>query len=156
MINSQIKTIGFVKEQDGNLVLSEYVDDYMNFDASVLDKVERQKIINYLNEGAMVFSTPLALFDGDTYIAPYMLFSDGDWIWTSHFAYYLDKLNFSQMTNEFLNHIRVKEYKIFPLSREQKTNIDIFIGLKLLNLSEKARETIRRNAIKLGYDTFKT
>ena len=155
MTNYQFKTIGFIKEHDENMIFPEYMDDNVDFDASIINEIERKKIINYLNESAMIHSTPLALFDEDIYIAPHMLLSDGGWIWTSHFAYYLNKLNFSRMTNEFLNHMRAKEYKVSPLSKAQRTNIDVFIGLKLLNLGEKARESIRRNATKLGYDLSK-
>jgi hypothetical protein len=149
----QFKTIGFCNEQDENSVHKEYIEDvFVKFDTSLLFEGERKKILNYLNEGTMVHSTLLALFDAATYIAPNMLLSDGEWIWTSHFGYYLKKFNFSRMTNEFLNHIRNKNYKVSPVSKKQRTDIEVFLGLKLLNLDKKQRESIRRNAIELGYD----
>lgn len=152
MTNYQFKTIGFIEKHDESMVLSEYMDNHMVFDASIINEVERKKIINYLTQGTVVHSTPLALFDENTYIAPHMLLSDGEWIWTSHFSYYLNKFDFSRMTSEFLNHLRNKKYKSSPLSKELKTNIDIFLGLKMLNLGEKVRESIRQNVIKHGYD----
>jgi hypothetical protein len=150
-----MKTIGFNKEHDVDVIQEEFLSNRKEFNSILINEPEKQRIFDYLNNVERVFGITFALYDNENYIGSYMLFSDGEWIWTSHFAYYLKKLNFSIMTNEFLNHLRENEYKISPLSNEQKTYIDIFIHLKLLKTSEKDKEIIRQNAVKLGYNISK-
>ena len=147
-----MKTIGFIKEHDSNTIKEEYLDKPSDFDSSIITETEKEKIINYLNNAEMVMAFLRALSDGDTYIGPYSFHSDGEWIWPSHFAYYLNKFNFSSMTDDFLNHMRAKDYEVSPLTKEQRHHVELFLGLKVCNLGEKVRESVRRNAIRLGYD----
>lgn len=147
-----MKTIGFIEKHDSNTIKEEYLDKPSDFDFSTITETEKEKIITYLNKAEMVMAFTLALYDGDKYIGPYSLHSDGEWIWPSHFAYYLNKFNFSSMTDDFLNHMRAKDYKVSPLTLDQKRLVELFLALKVCNLGEKVRESVRQNAIRLGYD----
>lgn len=147
-----MKTIGFIKEHDSDIIKEEYLDKPSDFDFSFITETEKEKITNYLNNTEMVMGLTLALFDGDKYIDAYAFLSDGEWIWPSHFAYYLNKFNFSSMTDDFLNHIRAKDYKVSLLAKEQKHHVEMFLALKVCNLGEKDREIVRQNVINLGYD----
>jgi hypothetical protein len=147
-----MKTIGFIKEHDSGTIKEEYLDKPSDFDFSFITEREKKKITNYLNNAETIWAFLRALSDGDNYIGPYTFLSDGEWIWPSHFAYYLNKFDFSSMTDDFLNHIRAKEYKVSPLTLDQKRLVELFLGLKVCNLGEKVRESLRRNAIRLGYD----
>ena len=147
-----MKTIGFIKDIDGRVVPKEFLENGERPNDLSIDEVERKRILDYLNNSERVYRVTWGLFDDENYIGPYMMVSDGEWIWTGHFGYYLKKLNFSMMTSEFLNHIREREYKISPLSKKQRGYIKIFIYLKLLQMSEKERGVIRQKAIDFGYD----
>jgi|GEM_PF-1180325 len=129
-----MKTIGFIEDKDGRIVKPCFIEKLgyeVGSELPVSDE-EKKKIINYLNSSERVFSITLALHDNDNYIGSYMIFSDGEWIWPNHLAYFLRKKK-DEIDARFLNHLKNCDFKVRPLSEEQRKEVGIFIEGTLLN-----------------------
>lgn len=63
------------------------IDDYN----VTLPEGQIEKINEYIEKSCLIFSKTLALFDKETYIAPYMILSDEEWLWPSYFSYFTNK-----------------------------------------------------------------
>lgn len=128
-----MKTIGFIKEIDKKIVKENYWDiNVLSSKSLITDVAERNEIIQYLNGAEMIFSVTLALFDGEKYIGPYMIFSDGEWIWPNYFSYNLT--NQEYINSDFLSHVRQKNYNITSLTKEQKREATFFLEKEMLNI----------------------
>lgn len=128
-----MKTIGFTNKRDEVIIRNKYLDMPLLLNGNTLDEVEKKNVIKYLNGHESVFSITWALFDGEKYIGPYMIFTDGEWLWPSHFSYYLFKNNFHHFNEDFLNHLRTKKFEINSLTEIKKKEATVFIERELLN-----------------------
>jgi len=146
-----MKTIGFTKSQDKDLIYAEFLDQEKDVESLSISQLERRKIADYLTGSEAFFSITLAVFDQDHYIGPYALHSDGEWIWPTHFSYYLEKLDFSQLTSDFLDHLRNCNFQVARLSEQQRRDIELFMYTSLLVSDEKQRNSIKRNLRDQGY-----
>lgn len=54
-----------------------------------IDDVKR--VVSYLEEGAYVIGFLEAVVDGDVVVGGYSILTDGEWMWPSHFSYFLNK-----------------------------------------------------------------
>lgn len=124
--------IGFQKKYDEKLASSNLNYEVKDRLSLLISESEKEKLILYLKGSNMVFSKTLALFDGVNYIAPYMIFSDGEWIWPSYFSYYLGKDDL--ISKDFLFHIRERKYNVTVLTPEQKKEVTTFIERKMLGM----------------------
>ena len=127
-----MKTIGFVKERDNKIIKREYLDNQANLNFSITNKIEKEKVVDYLINSEKVFSITLSLFDDEKYIGPYTIYSDGEWLWPSHFPYFLEKNDF--INNDFLNHVRNKNYETFFLTQQRRQEVVSFLEKTLLNV----------------------
>lgn len=128
-----MKVIGFIKENDKNVVKEKYLDgssEYSN--VTFINEKERNEIIKYLNSADKIFSITLALFIDENYIGPYSILSDGEWIWPSYFSYNLIKMEY--VNSNFLAHLKQKNYKIVPLNKEQKQEATFYLEKEMLNI----------------------
>ena len=124
--------IGFKKEYEKVLINSNYIYEKNNNSFSFVTDEEMGMVIQFLEESDMIFSKTLAVFDGENYIGPYMIFSDGEWIWPSYFLYYLAKQK--RVNSDFLFHVRQKEYTITRLTDEQRNKATSFLEKEMLNI----------------------
>lgn len=129
-----MKLIGLRKEIDKTLENYRYENSPGLKIISEISEEEKKLLLNYLNNGKVVFTKTLAVCDGDHYINPYMLHSDGEWIWPSYFSFYLSKEDFANLDKVFLASLRTKEFKIVSLSEEQIREVTTFIEKKLLGI----------------------
>lgn len=127
-----MRTIGFRKEKDAKVVKEKYYEDINLSSAQLINgEQEKNKIIEYLNKSDHIFAITLALYDKEYYIGPYMIFSDGVWLWPSYFAYYLTAQAY--LNEDFLNHLRQKDYTAAPLNENQKKEATCFLEKEVLN-----------------------
>jgi hypothetical protein len=124
--------IGFRKEHDKKLGISKYNYELSNLDSVPLSEPEIGMLISYLEQSDMIFSKTLAIFDEDNYIDPYMIFSDGEWMWPSYLKYYLTKQK--GINSEFLFHVKGRGYVTDPLTKQQKREATIFIEKEMLGI----------------------
>jgi hypothetical protein len=124
--------IGFREEYDKLLSHSQYFCKTIDTEFSLLAQEEQDMVMQYLEKSDMILSKTLALFDGKNYIGPYMIFSDGEWIWPSYFLYNLTKRG--HINSDFLSHVRQRNYSVMPLTKEQKREVTIFLEKKMLNI----------------------
>lgn len=135
LINN-MKAVGFTNEYDVGIIKPEFFD-YLGEDRIKIniDKPEELLIYKYVRESEKVFSMTLALFDKDVYIGPYIILTDGEWIWPSHYEYNLRKNNFSNINSDFLQHMRRVGFNTTTLSIDQKKKAKTFLESKMLNSS---------------------
>lgn len=124
--------IGFSEVHDKVLSLSKFLCKTNDRTSCFLTKEEHQLLIQYLEKSDMIFSKTLAIFDGTKYIGPYMIFSDGEWIWPSYYPYNLIKEDF--IDSDFLSHVKQKSFIITHLTDEQKKELTIFLEKEMLRV----------------------
>lgn len=128
-----MRTIGFRKENDANVVKEKYYDDINLSSGQLINgEQEKNKIIEYLTKSDYIFAITLALYDKEYYIGPYMIFSDGEWLWPSYFSYNLIKQEY--LNEDFLNHLRQKNYTTKSLTEKQKKEATVFLEREILNI----------------------
>jgi hypothetical protein len=132
-----MKTIGFNSEMDKTIVHDKYLAESFDFDTSILTEDDKICILEYLKKNTMVFSMTLALFDEGKFISPYMIFTDGKWLWPSHFEHFVKKNEFKNLSLDFFIDIKKREFKILPLSLPEKSKAVRFIELNLLNIKRR-------------------
>jgi len=126
-----MKTIGFIKEMDKGKIREEYwsVED-SNY--SAIDETEKEKILEYLTKAHFVGSIMCDMFDGETDLGSYVIYSDGEWMWPSHFPYFLNKKN--TIDTSFLQHIRNNNYTPPLLTKEKEKEVGTFYEVYLLDV----------------------
>lgn len=100
-----MKLIGFWQEHDGDKILKDYLCEPHNPPEVFPDAKEVDMLVKYLDNGDSILSMTLGLRDGDKSIGAYHIRSDGEWIWPSHFSYYLKNGDYRFLTKEFVNHV---------------------------------------------------
>ena len=131
-----MKMIGFRERFERVLMRSEYFYASDPANALPISTEERQAVINYLESSDRVFSMTLAQFDGEYYIGPYMLFSDGEWIWPSYFSYFISKGE--PIDRSFLQHLRERNFSSKSLTAEERKKVVTLIEIEMMNSSKKS------------------
>ncbi|MFT3822672.1 MAG: hypothetical protein QM731_02085 [Chitinophagaceae bacterium] len=129
-----MQIVGFTKEKDKNIVKAKYLEDISLLNKGYIKEFEKEQVINYIEKGKSIYFLTLSLLDGDKYIGPYMILSDGVWLWPSHFSHYLKKLNFSNLDFRFLEYIRNTNYETTPLTQSEVKAVTVFLETELLNI----------------------
>ncbi|MGN6493387.1 MAG: hypothetical protein ACTHLE_15405 [Agriterribacter sp.] len=83
-----MKLIGF-KNQYDTIFTNSLPQSCKNF--IEIDKKEVDTIVYYLDNSTLILSKTWGLFDDDRYIGPYMLLSDGEWLWPSYYSFFVKK-----------------------------------------------------------------
>lgn len=107
-----MKTVGFRSDRDAKIIIDKYIDSASAANELKLDELYKEKLITYLTNGISIFSITLWMYDGDNSIGPYMIYTDGVWIWPSHLAYYIERDDYRYLKADFLNFIEDNDFKI--------------------------------------------
>jgi hypothetical protein len=129
-----MQTIGFIEEKDSKIIREEFILDKTRSANLQIEGLEKKKIIEYLEHSNSIFAITLGLFDGATYIGPYMILTDGIWIWPSHFSYYLLKNDFLNINSDFYFYLKNKKFKSSKLSENEIKKAKFFLEKELLNI----------------------
>lgn len=129
-----MQIVGFRRKYDAGLIREEYLQEPDINSLALINQDEFEKITKYLKTSEIVFSLTLALFDDETYLGPYLVHSDGEWIWPSHLINLIGSENYLRLDHKFLAHIREKKYEITPLSQAEKLRSKLFVETNLLSL----------------------
>ncbi len=125
-----MKMIGFREEYDKILVNSKCNFNWSD-KTSPLTDIEIKMLTLYFKQSYIVASKTWALFDNENYLGPYMIYSDGEWIWPSYFLYYLDKER--SIYSDFIEHIKNKNFIFTPLTLVQKKEATVFFENAMLD-----------------------
>jgi hypothetical protein len=84
---------------------------------------DEDKIVSYLENGLMLFVTPLAIFDWlgdkDKFIGGASIRTDGTWFWRDYLAYFVKTYHFD-LPDDFINHARNNNWKVPEILYEQE------------------------------------
>jgi hypothetical protein len=124
--------IGFTKKYDRLLSSSKYV--YVSKDISILtlSASENEMLEMYLMNSNIILSKTLAIYEDGIYIGPYMIFSDGLWMWPSYFQYNLIKEGF--INSDFISYLKEKKFALTSLTTEQIKDATYFLEREMLGL----------------------
>lgn len=100
-----------------------------------LSDIEEKLVQEYFKNAKLFFSKTLALYDDETYIAPYMLFSDGEWIWPSYLPYFVNKEK--AISEPFFAHMQKNDFQILPLSKDKIFEITSLVEKEFINFKHK-------------------
>ena len=106
-----MKTVGFIREQNP-IKIAVPLATLRTSDEFNL--VERKKVCEYLDEGVIILAWMTYFFDPETKssIAPDCYYSDGVWVWPSYYRYYIQKYPDLRIDPDFLDFLRLKNFKI--------------------------------------------
>lgn len=130
-----MKAIGFFKNHNPDILCA---GDIV-FNPQVNSRDTLDGVIAYLQKGTIITAFTLSLFDTDgEFIGPYMIFSDGEWIWPSYYSFYLRKFNSLFIPPEFVFYTRSKRQPN-ELAKGQLIYLEYIvsklIGVDLKNIS---------------------
>ncbi len=134
-----MKIAGFSALHDRTIIEEEYCCTDGDTFVNTLTSEEILRIVNYLQSGTMVFSMTLALFDKENYIGPYCIYTDGEWLWPSHLAYYLGRGKLVNLSIDFRDHVLGRQALVAQVSTEARQQTSIFVEQHLLKLGEKTK-----------------
>jgi hypothetical protein len=96
-----IKFVGIIKDHENFRVRNgRYIKDLT---APTEKEDYLDNVVFYLEHGTRVFAFLEEVFDGNTFIAPLVFYTDGNWIWPSYLPYYLKKGYWSLLPEEVIN-----------------------------------------------------
>lgn len=124
--------IGFTKEYDRLLSSSKYVYVSKNISILTLNESENKMLEVYLMNSNIILTKTLAMFEDGIYIGPYMIFSDGLWMWPSYFHYNLIKEGF--INSDFISYLKEKKFALTALTTEQIKATTYFLEREMLGL----------------------
>jgi hypothetical protein len=130
--NTAMKMIGFREKYDKKLIASKYFYASTDKNMIAIANTDLEKLIQYLEKSDRIFGMTRALDDGETYIAPYAIYSDGDWLWPSYCAYFLKKEGI--INKDFFDHVSGKGFETKRLSQEQRKKVTILLERALLGI----------------------
>ena len=127
-----MNTVGFCNKWDEGIIYEKY---FQLPDHKIeVTKAQREKIIEYLKQGERIFSITLSLFDeDDSFIAPYIVYTDGEWLWPSHLIDFIEKNSTQYLKMEFLEYLTKKDFK-FSTKIISKEDVVRFFQENLMNL----------------------
>lgn len=111
--------VGIIKDHENFRVkIGSYIKDL----AAPAEKEKEDYLDNvvfYLEHGVRVFAFLEEVFDGDTFIAPLVFYTDGKWIWPSYLPFYLNRGYWSLLPEEFMNDIFKAKFIVPEVEREK-------------------------------------
>jgi len=131
-----METVGFRGDRDAKIIIDKYIDSFNATSELKLDKFYKEKLIAYLANGTSIFSITLWMYDGDNSIGPYMIYTDGVWIWPSHLAYYIEQGDYRYLKTEFLNFIEHNDFKVADVPDEIRKQATQFLE-GILNVKKR-------------------
>lgn len=111
-----MKFIGFLKQHSPEVLCAKQLDEMLS--EGEVDKEIFHIVIDYLDQGAMVFKFLLGLSDNDgEYIGSYIIYSDGEWVWPSYFKFYIEKYKISP-SSDFIDYVKGRARQRIKITRE--------------------------------------
>lgn len=129
-----IRTIGFTDRYDRKIIVPQLIDCSEENGQVFLGEPERILLLEYLRNCPHVFSITLGLFDGSEYIGPYVLYSDGEWIWPSHMVSSIERGKLNSINKTFMDHVQKLGFHVPQLTVQQLAHVKKFIETNLLNI----------------------
>ena len=123
---------------DKRIVKDEFLSETSSISSVYVHQEEKDRLLKYLNDGERILSLTLALFEEGDYIGPYVLFTDGEWVWPSHFIYFLERNDFKDLGIDFFESLKLKNFVMKPLSSEDKQKVSVFVEQELLNVKTRS------------------
>ena len=140
-----MQAIGFFEKHDTPIKADKY-DDLSGVLLNNLSNDEKELLAYYLKNCTILMAFIREIFDGNIYIAPYIIYSDGEWIWPSHYFYYLNK-GAMLLNTDFLNYLRSIHFQSKKLLPSEKLEVDKYIAFEMLrNMPKdiKIRNRVKR------------
>jgi hypothetical protein len=127
-----MNVVGFLKFHNSDIECSKDLEDLIS-DSVTIEEIELEQIVSYLNQGIHLFRFISDIYDAEgKTIGPFIYMTDGEWIWPSYYAYYLQKYPNMKMPEELRIHIQKKE-QVRVLSDEERLYVH-YILHKLLKI----------------------
>lgn len=129
---NNMKAIGFLKNHSPEIKcsidISELLVEQVNNPEILL------KSITYLENGIIVipFTLWLTDIDGEN-IGPYIIYTDGYWMWPSYYSFYLKKYPNIYIPNEFIIYIQKNQNSTLKLSVDEKSYAE-YLTIDLLKI----------------------
>jgi hypothetical protein len=118
-----MKLVGFRKEYDKRLWEKSRQHRYETIQLS--SKKDQTAILDYLNKAELVFTKTLSIYDGNIFIGPYVIHSDGEWVWPKYLGYFVEKEKV--LDEEFYQYLLSKQYCMTELPLKRKREIISFL-----------------------------
>mgnify|MGYP000868615321 CR=1 FL=1 len=122
-----MKFVGYLKEHESGLIKMGVSINDMKLSRSCLFEEYRPGVLNYLEKAPILLASLIWLKDTNGgSIGPLIIHTDGYWIWPSYLVYYLNQGYQSLISEEFIEDIRKANFKVGPLTDEERRNVEIF------------------------------
>jgi hypothetical protein len=131
-----MKTIGILERHEIRILGSAIDYSGLNYTFLPIHGTLMDGILKYLESGIYIYGMTLAIQDSDgKYISPYIVYSDGEWMWPAYFSYYIKSGNVKTIPTEFLVHIRQNNFEVpkISLAKEQEAK-NYFMALLFQNI----------------------
>lgn len=125
-----MRATGFTKEFDAKVVRDSFLGNTEESVQKAVSPEEILRIAEFLEKSDKVFAITLAIRVGDEYV-PYIMRSDGEWIWPGHLGELVRSRDID-LNEDFLEHVRSRQYRVRPLSKDEIRKIEFFIVKGLL------------------------
>jgi hypothetical protein len=121
-----MKTTGFLVAHEQK-ILGEAITYLDSEDGVTIDERNLASILRYLEAGKIIFAMTLSIQDkaGDI-IAPYEVYTDGEWVWPRYYSYYIEKKEIISISLAFLRKMESIDFSIPKVSIEQLSEAQIF------------------------------
>ncbi len=129
-----MKCIGFLDIHDADIKCSKSIDELILFSKDY--KNTREDTLNsiaYLEGGIPLIKFISPIYFNDEHVEPYIIYSDGTWIWPSYYIHYLKKLPNVLINDRFIEHIKLNQFQVPTLSTTERHYLE-YILTKLLNI----------------------
>lgn len=105
-----MQLLGFIREYEQNNSLKKF-KEYKLFEKNS----RKAQVLKYLRNGIPI-ATKMHIIeslknDDDTILGGIIYFSDGFWIWTNYYIYYLDRYDM-EIDIDFINHLHNNKFEI--------------------------------------------
>jgi hypothetical protein len=117
----EYKFIGFLNTQD--FFFDELNSVKYEVSKTPLDKNLIQNIINYLHKGKNFYGVMSTYYDGTERIGHMDFYTDGIWIWTEYFPYFLKKNPNIAIDESFISHISSNNFQVNGISEEHLNDV---------------------------------
>jgi hypothetical protein len=131
-----MNTVGFREDRDAKIISAEYIDSLVSSNKIKLDDLYKSKLLEYLSHGTRVFSITLWMYDNEDSIGPYVIYTDGVWLWPSHLVYYIERGDYRYLKSSFLEFLESKNYLVEGISIVTKQHAIQFLE-GILNIRKR-------------------
>jgi hypothetical protein len=116
-----MKLVGFVAKHEKK-ILGTTIDYNSNDEPKKRITGEiKSSVLKYLAAGKYIFGVTLAIQDENgKYISPYIVYSDGEWLWPAYLPYYIESGNRVNLPVEFLQHVKRNNFEFPELTMSQE------------------------------------